>query len=56
MVSHDDCAGNPVTREEHEHQLWQCLAKIRSWGLSVKRVLGAWIDEEWKIEIIEASG
>ena len=55
MVSHDDCAGNPVTREEHERQLQQCLARICSWKLPVKNVLGAWIDNTWKVEIIETS-
>lgn len=55
MVSHDDCAGNPVTREEHEEQLQQCLMKIRSWKLPVKRVLGAWIDDKWKLEIVDAA-
>jgi hypothetical protein len=56
MVSHDDCAGNPVTREEHEAQLQQCVIKIRSWKLPVKKVLGAWIDSTWKIEVIETPG
>jgi len=55
VAAHDDCAGNPVTREEHEMQVRQCVIKIRSWNLPVKRILGAWIDDRWKIEIIEAS-
>jgi hypothetical protein len=56
IVSHDDCAGNPVTRKEHEAQLQQCLTRIRSWELPVKNVLGAWIDTTWKVEIIETPG
>jgi len=55
VAAHDDCAGNPVNRAEHEMQVRQCVIKIRSWNLPVKRILGAWIDDRWKIEIIEAS-
>ncbi|MDM8000897.1 MAG: hypothetical protein QUS33_13150 [Dehalococcoidia bacterium] len=53
VVSHHDCAGNPVTREEHEAQLRECLTKIRSWNLPVKRVLGAWVGDTWTVEIVD---
>jgi len=55
VAAHDDCAGNPVSRAEHEMQVRQCVIKIRSWNLPVKRIFGAWIDDKWRIEIIEAS-
>jgi hypothetical protein len=55
VAAHHDCAGNPVTRAEHEILVRQCVTKIRSWNLPVKKVLGAWIDDRWKVEIIEPS-
>jgi carbonic anhydrase len=55
VAAHDDCAGNPVSRAEHEMQVRQCVIKIRSWNLPVNRIFGAWIDDKWRIEIIEAS-
>lgn len=55
MVSHADCAGNPVTRAQHEDHLRRSVTRILSWNLPVKRILGAWIGEDWKVEIIEAS-
>ncbi len=48
VAAHDDCAGNPVSRAEHEMQVRQSVIKIRSWNLPVKRIFGAWIDEKWK--------
>lgn len=53
MVSHGDCAGNPVSREEHEEHLRRSIARIESWRLPVKRIIGAWIGADWKVEIIE---
>lgn len=55
MVSHDDCAGNPVSRAEHEEHLRQSIIRIESWRLPVKRILGAWIGDDWKVRIVEAS-
>ncbi len=56
MVSHCDCAGNPVPRARHERQLRQSIACIQSWKLPVKRILGAWIGDDWKVVIVEPSG
>lgn len=56
MVSHCDCAGNPVPRARHERQLRQSIARIQSWKLPVKRILGAWIGDDWKVVIVEPSG
>ncbi len=55
MVSHDDCAGNPVSPAEHAEHLGRSINLIRSWKLPVKRVLGAWIGQDWKVQITEAS-
>jgi carbonic anhydrase len=55
VAAHEDCAGNPVTRAQHETHVRQSVIRILSWKLPVKRVFGAWIGEDWKVEIIEAS-
>ncbi len=55
VAAHDDCAGNPVARAQHEMHVRQSVIRIRSWNLPVKRIFGAWIGEDWKVEIIEAS-
>lgn len=54
VAAHDDCAGNPVSRAQHEEHVRQSLARIESWRLPVKRILGAWIGDDWKVRIIEA--
>jgi hypothetical protein len=55
VAAHHDCAGNPVARAQHEMDVRQSVIRIRSWDLPVKRIFGAWIGEDWKVEIIEAS-
>jgi hypothetical protein len=55
VAAHHDCAGNPVARAQHEEHIRQSIIRIHSWNLPVKRIFGAWIGENWKVEIIEAS-
>ncbi len=55
VAAHHDCAGNPVTRAQHEEHVRQSIIRIQSWNLPVKRIFGAWIGESWKVEIVEAS-
>ena len=55
VAAHHDCAGNAVARVQHEVHVRQSVIRIRSWNLPVKRIFGAWIGEDWKVEIIEAS-
>jgi len=51
IVSHHDCAGNPVDREKHLEQLKKSLMKIKSWGFNVN-IVGVWIDENWAVNEI----
>jgi hypothetical protein len=53
IAAHHDCAGNPVSREEHIKQVRECVKVIKSWKLPVKTIIGAWINEDWTIEVIE---
>lgn len=48
VVSHHDCAGNPVSKEEHLDQLKKSVDVISSWELGVK-IIGVWIGENWKV-------
>ena len=48
-----DCAGNPVSKEEHIRQVKDCIKTIHTWKLPVKKIIGAWIDNTWSIEVIE---
>jgi hypothetical protein len=53
VAAHHDCAGNPVSKEEHIKQVKECVKIVRSWELPVKHVIGAWINDHWSVEIVE---
>jgi hypothetical protein len=53
VAAHHDCAGNPVSKEEHIKQVRECVKIIKSWNLPVKNVVGAWINENWTVETVE---
>ena len=48
LVAHDDCAGNPVSKETQLHQIPAALRTIRSWGYGVT-VQALWVDEHWTV-------
>ncbi|MGQ0376606.1 MAG: carbonic anhydrase [Nitrososphaerota archaeon] len=48
VSGHFDCAGNPVSKEEHIRQIKNAVSVIKSWNLSAK-VIGAWVNEDWKV-------
>ncbi|MCK4606890.1 MAG: hypothetical protein KAU35_06305, partial [candidate division Zixibacteria bacterium] len=45
LVAHGDCAGNPVSEEEHLGHLRRGMELIRSWDLPVD-IAGLWVDVE----------
>jgi hypothetical protein len=53
VAAHDDCAGNPVSREEHIRQVRECLKIVKSWNLPVRDIIGVWINDAWKVEPID---
>jgi hypothetical protein len=53
VAAHHDCAGNPVSKDDHIKQVRDCVRIIKSWKLPVKNVIGAWINENWTVEIVE---
>ncbi len=53
IAAHHDCAGNPVSKEEHIRQVKECVKILQSWKLPVRNIIGAWINDNWTLEIIE---
>ena len=51
VSGHYDCAGNPVSDEEHISHIKKGVENISSWNLGVK-VIGVWVDSNWKINPI----
>jgi len=52
LVAHGDCAGNPVSREEHLDHLKRGLEVLRSWELNAE-LLGLWVDPDgWKVYLV----
>lgn len=50
LVAHGDCAGNPVTKDEHFGHLRRGMECLRGWELDVD-IVGLWISEtDWKVE------
>ena len=51
VAGHHDCAGNPVSKEEHFKQIIKSVELIRSWKFPVK-VEGLWINDKWEVEVV----
>ena len=51
VSGHHDCAGNPVSDEEHVSQIRKGVEVISSWGLNVK-VVGIWVDDSWNVNVL----
>ena len=51
VSGHYDCAGNPVSNEEHITQIKKGIEVISSWNLRVN-VVGVWVDDTWKINTV----
>ena len=51
ISGHHDCAGNPVSKEEHIIQIKNSIEKIKKWDFPVK-VIGVWVNDKWEIEQI----
>lgn len=51
VVGHYDCAGNPVSREEHLAQIQAAAERVHSWALPI-RIFGLWVNEAFEIEVV----
>lgn len=54
VSAHHDCAGNPVSKEEHLEMLKHCVLQIEGWKLPVKYIISAWIDEKFRVNVIRS--
>ncbi|KGX84785.1 carbonic anhydrase [Pontibacillus litoralis] len=52
IVAHNECAGNPISKEEQKQQVSQCVDIVNSWGYDMK-VIGLFVNENWEVELIE---
>ena len=53
IVGHDDCAGNPVTKDEHLADLDSAVTRVVDWGFSVK-VVALWVrGDDWSVEKVK---
>lgn len=55
IAAHEDCAANPVSKEEQIEHLKQAKKTVESWGLDVKIIL-LWLPEteDWKtVELVD---
>lgn len=52
VSGHHDCAGNPVSKEEHLAQIIKSINIIKSWKFPAK-VLGVWVNDHWQVEQIK---
>jgi hypothetical protein len=52
ISAHYDCAGNPVSKDEHIDMIKRCVSEIKKKKLSVS-VVGVWIDDKWQVNVIE---
>ena len=51
VSGHYDCAGNPVSNEEHISQIKKGVQVISSWNLDAK-VIGVWVDDSWNVNVV----
>lgn len=49
IAGHYDCAGNPVSDDEHKEHIRQAVEKICSWSWPIE-VAGLWVNSDWQIE------
>lgn len=55
IAGHDDCAGNPVLKEQHLSDIHKAVQAVRAWNLPFEKVIGVWVNKDWKIEVISPS-
>jgi len=49
LVGHHDCAGNPVSKEDHLKMIGKGVDTLKSWNAPV-RIVGLWVNERWEVE------
>ncbi len=56
IVGHEDCAGNPVGKDQHLEDITKSVKLIKNWYPNLK-VIGIWLekitDKDWEIHELE---
>jgi len=54
LAGHTECAGFPVSKEEHIAAVKKGLEVIREWNIGPNlKYYGLWIGDDWKAELIK---
>lgn len=51
IAGHHDCAGNPVSKEQHALDIQRAMQVIASWNLPV-HIIGLWVNEAGGVEVV----
>ena len=52
VSGHYDCAGNPVSDDEHKSYIKKGVEMIKQWNPEIT-IIGLWINEHWTVEKVE---
>jgi hypothetical protein len=52
VVGHDDCAGNPVTREHHYMHIRMAMREVSSWNMHAQ-IIGLYVNDKREIEEVK---
>ena len=55
VAAHHECAGNPVSDDEHKAQVRAACEVIAKWGFPA-RIVGLWVNEWWQVEGVSDTG
>ncbi len=51
ISGHYDCAGHPVSDEQHIQDIKKAVSVVKSWeNMSGKEVIGIWVNDDWQVE------
>ncbi|MDH5463101.1 MAG: hypothetical protein OEY17_04185 [Nitrosopumilus sp.] len=51
VSGHYDCAGNPVSSDEHKSHIRKGVEMIKEWNSEIP-VVGLWVNDSWTVETI----
>lgn len=49
FAAHADCAGNPVSDDEHKIAIRECVTLLTSWNMTIP-IVGLWVDAAGNVE------
>ena len=49
LLYHNNCAGNPVSKEEQIEQIKKSILYIKFWNMPVK-IVGIYVNDKWEIK------